>query len=125
MSPHLNQFGVFACDLMEYIYLRNLVKGTKTNEREKILFPNILTIRSLRKKSINKRHHLSFLYYCDIFPHIRHGITIVPLVVQKMLYLYRLNIRCNILDQLSKRKNMMRIKAKSNKVILTEFVINF
>ena len=81
-------------------------------------------MRILQGEAINNRHYLSLFYFCHIFPQRRHGIIIRPLVVPKICCVSRLDSWRNILDPVSQRQMVMRMKVESNKGISPDFVRN-
>ena len=88
---------------------------------KKNLHPLRLTTRSTRDKAINKMHYLYSFCYCHIFPNRRHGVIIIPLMVQKKCCLSCLKNWRNLLDPDSKRQAVMRMKVDINKIIYPEF----
>ena len=105
LLPPLNNLKMFTRNHIAYFYLVKLFKGNKTNERQNILLhPWTLTIRSVQYKAINNLRYISSFYYCRLYPHRRHGIIIISVVVPKICCLYHINSWCNFLDPVRKYK---------------------
>ena len=93
----------------------------KKNKREKnFLLPQRLILRSLRSKAINNVYYLSYFYYCNIFPNIRHGIIIKPLVVPKYAVSSVLIAGAIFLIHPEKIQAVMMIKVDRNKGICAD-----